>query len=83
MADNEGAVDLINYKGIYFDDDSGQKYQCPESGAHFEYLDMFRRLKRIAATRQEESDLPVQSKQTVNESKKIPRKIEPAPVAVA
>lgn len=51
MADKEGGVDLINYKGIYFDDDSGQKYQCPDSGAHFEYLDMFRRLKRIAATR--------------------------------
>ena len=42
------AVDLINYKGIYFDDDSGQKYQCPETGAHFEYLDMFRRLKKIS-----------------------------------
>lgn len=51
MADKEGGVDLINYKGIYFDDDSGQKYQCPDSGAHFEYLDMFRRLKRIASTR--------------------------------
>lgn len=43
--------DLINYKGIYFDDDSGQKYQCPETGAHFEYLDMFRRLKRVAGQR--------------------------------
>jgi hypothetical protein len=51
MAEKDGAVDLINYKGIYFDDDSGQKYQCPETGAHFEYLDMFRRLKRIANSR--------------------------------
>lgn len=53
MTDKEPAVDMINYKGIYFEDDSGQKYQCPESGAHFEYLDMFRRLKRIANSRDE------------------------------
>jgi hypothetical protein len=44
-----GAEDLINYKGIYFEDDSGQKYQCPETGAHFEYLDMYRRLKKISS----------------------------------
>lgn len=43
--------DLINYKGIYFEDDSGQKYTCPETGAHFEYLDMYRRLKKISAVR--------------------------------
>jgi hypothetical protein len=51
MADKEPAVDMINYKGIYFEDDSGQKYTCPESGAHFEYLDMFRRLKRVGNSR--------------------------------
>ena len=48
---NDDANDLINYKGIYFDDDSGQKYQCPETGAHFEYLDMYRRLKKISTQR--------------------------------
>ena len=53
-------VDLINYKGIYFDDDSGQKYQCPETGAHFEYLDMFRRLKRISATRTKEEKIEME-----------------------
>lgn len=46
--------DLINYKGIYFDDDSGQKYQCPETGAHFEYLDMYRRLKKISNLRSQD-----------------------------
>jgi hypothetical protein len=53
MADKNknDANDLINYKGIYFEDDSGQKYQCPETGAHFEYLDMYRRLKKIANSR--------------------------------
>ena len=46
-----GAVeDLINYKGIYYEDDT-KKYICPETGAHFEYLDMFRRLKKILVER--------------------------------
>jgi len=44
---------LINYKGIYFDDDSGQKFQCPETGAHFEYVDMYRRLSKILKKRVE------------------------------
>lgn len=41
------ATDLINYKGIYFDDDQGQKYTDPENGAHFEYGDLCKRLKKI------------------------------------
>jgi|DEB0MinimDraft_12_1074336.scaffolds.fasta_scaffold314233_1 hypothetical protein len=49
---DEEVNDLINYKGIYFDDDSGEKYQCPETGAHFEYLDMYRRLKKISVVRE-------------------------------
>jgi hypothetical protein len=43
--------DLINYKGIYFNDDTGQKYTCPETGAHFEFNDMCRRLNRIMQKR--------------------------------
>ena len=42
---------MINFKGIYFEDDTGIKYQCPETGAHFEYLDMYRRLKKISNLR--------------------------------
>ena len=34
----------MNYKGIYFNDEPGQKYTCPETGAHFLYQDMCRRL---------------------------------------
>jgi|TARA_B110001450_G_C17626363_1_gene483324 hypothetical protein len=45
---------LINYKGIYFEDDSGQKFQCPDTGAHFEYLDMYRRLKKVFAVREKD-----------------------------
>ena len=49
--DKSEVNDLINYKGIYFEDDTGQKYTCPDTGAHFEYLDMYRRLKKIAGVR--------------------------------
>ena len=46
-----GALEeLINYKGIYYEDDT-KKYICPETGAHFEYLDMFRRLKKVLVER--------------------------------
>ena len=27
--------DLMNYKGIYFNDDPNSKFTCPETGAHF------------------------------------------------
>ena len=39
--------DLINYKGIYFNDDPGQKYTDPDNGAHFEFKDMCRRMVKI------------------------------------
>jgi len=42
-----GGDDLINYKGIYYNDDAGQKYTDPETGAHFEFRDMCKRLTRI------------------------------------
>lgn len=45
---------MINYKGIYFEDDSGVKYQDPETGAHFEYLDMYRRLKKVLNQRKKQ-----------------------------
>ena len=44
--DGEGD-DLINYKGIYFNDDVGQKYQDPDNGAHFEFKDMCKRLQKL------------------------------------
>jgi len=42
-----GGDDLINYKGIYFNDDPGQKYTDPDNGAHFEFKDMCRRMVKI------------------------------------
>ena len=40
-------VDLTNYKGIYANDEAGQKYQCPVTGAHFEVKDLCRRLAKV------------------------------------
>lgn len=44
-------INFQNYKGIYANDDSGQKYQCPETGAHFEFKDLCRRMNKILDTR--------------------------------
>ena len=40
-------IDFANYKGIYAEDDTGQKYTCPETGAHFEPSDLCRRIYKI------------------------------------
>lgn len=50
--DDDGEnVDFNNYKGIYADDDAGQKYQCPDTGAHFEPKDLCRRIYAIVDKR--------------------------------
>ena len=43
-------MDLNNYKGIYFEDDN-EKYQCPETGAHFRFEDLCRRMEKIRIKR--------------------------------
>ena len=40
-------IDFNNYKGIFYNDDPGQKYQDEVTGAHFEYHDMCHRLSKI------------------------------------
>ncbi len=44
-------IDLNNYKGIYFNDEN-KKYQDDETGAHFEYHDLCRRMLGIQKLRQ-------------------------------
>jgi hypothetical protein len=48
--------DVIRYKAIHLMDkganynnldENGEKFQCNETGAHFEFLEMCRRLKRL------------------------------------
>ena len=40
-------IDFQNYKGIYAQEDNNQKYQCPETGAHFEFNNLCQRLSRV------------------------------------
>ncbi len=42
--DGEDDIDFKNYKGIYINDEPGQKFTCPETGAHFRFEDMQKRL---------------------------------------
>jgi hypothetical protein len=42
---------LLNYKGIYFAENDEAKYTCPVTGAHFEFMDMCRRLKLLQQQR--------------------------------
>lgn len=43
-------VDLGNYKGIY-EGEQKEKYICPQTGAHFEYFDLCKRMSRLKEKR--------------------------------
>lgn len=51
VAEDVDDIDYNNYKGIYANDE-GQKYQCPETGAHFEFNDLCRRMSKILNQRE-------------------------------
>ena len=44
-------MDLTKYKGIYFNDDN-KKFQDDETGAHFEYYDLCKRIEVAMRQRQ-------------------------------
>ena len=46
-------IDYANYKGIFYDDDPTTKYQDPETGAHFDFDDIWGRLMKIKKTREQ------------------------------
>eukprot|EP00826_Nyctotherus_ovalis_P006638 TRINITY_DN11590_c0_g1_i1.p2 TRINITY_DN11590_c0_g1~~TRINITY_DN11590_c0_g1_i1.p2 ORF type:complete len:170 (+),score=28.97 TRINITY_DN11590_c0_g1_i1:136-645(+) len=48
-------IDFQNYKGVFFNDEPGFKYQDEITGAHFEYRDMCRRLEHLKGMLQRES----------------------------
>ena len=62
---NESDVDELdfdNFKGIYFNDDPNRKYQDPDTGCHFEYIDLCKRLiwlKKLRYEIDKELGLPV------------------------
>jgi hypothetical protein len=52
-SENSTGAHLLNYKGIYEEDDeiTENKYTCPMTGAHFNFIDMCRRLKLVVSRR--------------------------------
>ena len=63
-------VDFANYKGIYAEEESDQKYTCPVTGAHFEFNDVCRRMAKILASRkriEEQELLKIQKKQAAKQ----------------
>lgn len=44
-------LDFQNFKGIYFEEDPNRKYQDPDTGCHFEYNDLIKRLKKLKSLR--------------------------------
>ena len=51
-------VDLNNFKGIYYNDDN-KKFQDDDTGAHFEFLDLCKRIHLVmqVRTKMEEKEL--------------------------
>jgi hypothetical protein len=50
-------INFANYKGIYAEESgNSEKYTCPVTGAHFEFLDMGRRLQKIIEKRKPYAD---------------------------
>lgn len=47
LNDEDSQIDLNNYKGIFYQDDSDHNYQDKLTGAHFEYNEMCKRLKKL------------------------------------
>ena len=43
--------ELLNYKGMYFNDDTGNKNVDDSTGAHFHFNDMCKRLLKVKETR--------------------------------
>lgn len=69
-------IDFGNYKGIFFDDDPTTKYQCPETGAHFNFKDICNRLGRIKQERmgvkQNKADTKISAKEKLRMQLNLP-----------
>lgn len=46
-ADEDQYIDPHSYKGIYIDWEPDQKFQDPETGAHFDYHEMYEKLLEV------------------------------------
>ena len=75
-------IDFQNFKGIYFNDDPNRKYQDPETGCHFEYGDLCKRMLKLKELRKkidkelglEVTDSPHSAVQDVKKSESTKQK---------
>ena len=58
VEESDEDVDHENYKGIYFDEEPGQKFQDPVTGAHFEFWTMCKMLYQVEEERRQKSVEP-------------------------
>ena len=66
-----------NFKGIYFEEDPNRKYQDPDTGCHFQYNDLCKRLIKLKALRKRldlQLGLPPESPENEYKSSKNPQK---------
>lgn len=61
--DDLDPIDFNNYKGMFFNDEPGQKFQDPETGAHFEYKDMCKRINKLKQELQQFDDYQMEEVQ--------------------
>jgi hypothetical protein len=47
-----------HYNGYREDDDEGDKYFCPDTGAHFEFSEVVRKLNRYKHKQMQKLDIP-------------------------
>ena len=71
-------IDFNNFKGIYFGDKT-EKYQDPDTGCHFEYFDLCKRLSNLKQRRKildKKLGIPTSSQHSpsnqVTKSSKVP-----------
>lgn len=40
-------IDVMNYKGMFAEEDVDTKFICPITGAHFQYMQLYRILDKV------------------------------------
>ena len=66
-------IDFNNFKGIYIDEDPNRKYQDPDSGCHFEYYDLCKRMAKLKQLRKkldEQLGLPPETPEPAKDTRR-------------
>lgn len=55
-------IDFDNYKGVFFEDNPTTKYTDPDTGAHFDFRDVCKRITALIRQRERDIEESEQSK---------------------